>query len=95
MPHQALLRGVLPSWCSSCANYHSLFSREKLQNCPKVQAANFDLDGLCSELKQKAKCTGHSLEVKDQEFQSVLNKYLGEDFTKKCGGEKKTAGQTA
>lgn len=50
---------------------------EELQNCPKVQDGNFDLDGLCSELQKKAKCSGHGAVVDQQDFKSVMTKYLG------------------
>jgi AP-1-like factor len=50
---------------------------EKLQNCPKVQNGDFDLDGLCSELQKKAKCSGSGAVVDEGEFRHVMKKYLG------------------
>jgi len=50
---------------------------EKLQNCPKVQNGDFDLDGLCSELQKKAKCSGSGAVVDERDFKNVMQKYLG------------------
>jgi AP-1-like factor len=50
---------------------------EKLQNCPKVQNGDFDLDGLCSELQKKAKCSGSGAVVAETDFKTVMRKYLG------------------
>ncbi|KAK0629169.1 transcription factor PAP1-domain-containing protein [Bombardia bombarda] len=50
---------------------------EKLQNCPKVQSGDFDLDGLCSDLQKKAKCSGGGAVVDEQDFKTVMKKYLG------------------
>lgn len=52
-------------------------NREKLQNCPKVQNGDFDLDGLCSELQKKAKCSGSGAVVDERDFKTVMRKYLG------------------
>ncbi|KAL2017161.1 hypothetical protein VTK56DRAFT_2530 [Thermocarpiscus australiensis] len=49
---------------------------EKLQTCPKVQSGDFDLDGLCSDLQKKAKCSGSGAVVDEQDFKSVMRKYL-------------------
>jgi len=56
-------------------NHH----REKLQNCPKVQNGDFDLDGLCADLQKKAKCSGHGAVVDEKDFKVVMTKYLGKD----------------
>lgn len=53
------------------------YHREKLQNCPKVQNGDFDLDGLCSDLQKKAKCSGSGAVVDEKTFQVVMKKYLG------------------
>lgn len=58
----------------SCANNRN---REKLQNCPKVQSGDFDLDGLCSDLQKKAKCSGSGAVVDEHDFKNVMKKYLG------------------
>ncbi|KAJ4393208.1 DNA-binding transcription factor yap1 [Gnomoniopsis smithogilvyi] len=50
---------------------------EKLQNCPKVQNGDFDLDGLCSDLQKKARCSGSGAVVDERTFQNVMKKYLG------------------
>jgi AP-1-like factor len=61
---------------------------ETLQNCPRVQNGDFDLDGLCSDLQKKAKCSGSGAVVDEQDFQNVMKKYLGsktdDDEIKKC-----------
>ncbi|KAK0617346.1 transcription factor PAP1-domain-containing protein [Immersiella caudata] len=61
---------------------------ETLQNCPRVQNGDFDLDGLCSDLQKKAKCSGSGAVVDEQDFQVVMKKYLGsrtnDDEIKKC-----------
>lgn len=64
--------GILPSkiLTSNTSN------REKLQNCPKVQNGDFDLDGLCSELQKKAKCSGAGAVVAEADFKTVMRKYL-------------------
>lgn len=49
-----------------------------------MQAGDFDLDGLCSELSKKAKCSGKGPEIKEQDFEAVLNKYLGDNFLERC-----------
>jgi AP-1-like transcription factor len=59
-------------------------SREKLQNCPKVQNGEFDLDSLCTELQKKAKCSGKGPLVQEQEFKSILKKYLGKELAEGC-----------
>jgi hypothetical protein len=51
-----------------------------------VKAGGFDLDSLCSELQEKAQCSGEGPKVQEQEFDSILKKYLGPEFVKKCGG---------
>ncbi|CAK7265547.1 DNA-binding transcription factor yap1 [Sporothrix epigloea] len=53
---------------------------ERLQNCPKVQNGDFDLDGLCADLQKKAKCSGSGAVVDEKAFEFVMNKYLD----KKC-----------
>lgn len=56
--------------------------REKLQDCPKVQAGDLDLDGLCSDLQKKAKCSGAGAVVDESDFKAVMTKYLGHN--KQC-----------
>lgn len=53
--------------------------REKLQSCPKVQSGDFDLDGLCSDLQKKAKCSGSGAVVNEMDFKNVMKKYLGKN----------------
>lgn len=50
-----------------------------LANCPEVQNGDFDLDGLCSELQKKAKCSGEGPTVSEVDFQTVVNKWMGKD----------------
>jgi len=54
-------------------------NREKLQNCPKVQNGDFDLEGLCSDLQKKAKCSGSGAVVDEKDFKNVMQKYLGKN----------------
>ncbi|KAM5346618.1 hypothetical protein ACJ41O_009623 [Fusarium nematophilum] len=61
---------------------------EKLQSCPKAQNGEFDLDGLCSELTKKAKCSGNGPVVAETDFDSILSKYMGKDVSKSCVAEK-------
>ncbi|KXH54846.1 transcription factor PAP1 [Colletotrichum salicis] len=60
-------------------NYNCNKIWEKLQTCPSVQAGEFDLDGLCSELQKKAKCSGQGPVVSETDFQTVVNKWMGKD----------------
>lgn len=53
--------------------------REKLQDCPRVQSGDFDLDGLCSDLQKKAKCSGSGAVVDESTFKNVMQKYLGKN----------------
>lgn len=57
---------------------------EKLQKCPSAKSGDFDLDGLCSELTKKAKCSGKGPVVKEQDFDSILKKYMGKDVSSEC-----------
>ncbi|ERT01900.1 hypothetical protein HMPREF1624_00195 [Sporothrix schenckii ATCC 58251] len=57
---------------------------ERLQNCPKVQNGDFDLDGLCSDLQKKAKCSGSGAVVDETDFKFVMNKYLDKDGESDC-----------
>ncbi|ODA82398.1 hypothetical protein RJ55_00905 [Drechmeria coniospora] len=57
---------------------------EKLQDCPKAQSGEFDLDGLCSELTKKAKCSGSGPVVGEKDFDTILKKYMGKDVSSKC-----------
>ncbi|KAI4598205.1 DNA-binding transcription factor yap1 [Pestalotiopsis sp. 9143b] len=50
---------------------------ERLQNCPKVQTGDIDLDGLCSDLQKKAKCGGTGAVVDEKDFRAVMTKHLG------------------
>jgi AP-1-like transcription factor len=59
-----------------CTDSHD---REKLQNCPKVQSGEFDLDGLCAELQKKAKCSGSGPVVAETDFDAVVNKWMGKE----------------
>ena len=61
--------------------------REKLQSCPKAQNGEFDLDGLCSELTKKAKCSGSGPVVQETDFDTILKKYMGKDISSACVAE--------
>ncbi|KAK7420286.1 DNA-binding transcription factor yap1 [Neonectria magnoliae] len=60
---------------------------EKLQSCPKAQNGEFDLDGLCSELTKKAKCSGTGPVVGETDFDTILSKYMGKEISKSCVAE--------
>ncbi|EFZ02600.2 bZIP transcription factor [Metarhizium robertsii] len=61
---------------------------EKLQECPKAQNGEFDLDGLCSELTKKAKCSGSGPVVAERDFDTILKKYMGKDVSADCMASK-------
>lgn len=52
---------------------------EKLQACPNAQNGDFDLDALCSDLTKKAKCSGNGPVVGEADFNTILQKYMGDD----------------
>ncbi|KAK2014210.1 transcription factor PAP1 [Colletotrichum eremochloae] len=70
-------------------NYNCNKIWEKLQSCPSVQAGEFDLDGLCSELQKKAKCSGQGPVVSETDFQTVVNKWIGKDAAACLASEEK------
>ncbi|KAG6014145.1 hypothetical protein E4U54_005773 [Claviceps lovelessii] len=61
---------------------------EKIQECPKAQKGDFDLDGLCSELTKKAKCSGSGPVVAASDFDSILKKYMGKFARGDCMPDK-------
>ncbi|EFQ30244.1 transcription factor PAP1 [Colletotrichum graminicola M1.001] len=70
-------------------NYNCNKIWEKLQSCPSVQAGEFDLDNLCSELQKKAKCSGQGPVVSETDFQTVVNKWMGKDAAACFNGQEK------
>lgn len=62
--------------------------RDKLQDCPSAKNGDFDLDGLCSELTAKAKCSGTGPMVKEADFDTILKKYMGKDVSSDCVASK-------
>jgi AP-1-like factor len=48
--------------------------REKISACPKVQNGTIDMDDLCSQLKDKAKCSGDGLIISNEDFKEVITK---------------------
>ncbi|KAJ3941949.1 DNA-binding transcription factor yap1 [Colletotrichum tropicale] len=79
---------VVPRQASSTVTY--THPREKLQNCPDVASGEFDLDGLCSELQKKAKCSGQGPVVSETDFQAVVNKWMGKDVAACFAAQNKT-----
>jgi len=75
-------------------NYNCNKIWEKLQSCPSVQAGEFDLDGLCSELQKKAKCSGQGPVVSETDFQTVVNKWMGKDAAACFNGQEKNKPRT-
>jgi len=61
---------------------------DKLQACPNAQSGDFDLDGLCSELTKKAKCSGSGPVVGETDFDTILKKYMGKDVSTSCVANK-------
>lgn len=71
-----------PPPSSTCACSTAMLTarrREKLQRCSKAQSGEFDLDGLCSELTKKAKCSGNGPVVAERDFDTIFKKYMGKD----------------
>lgn len=60
------------------------FNRDRLQDYPNAQNGEFDLDGLCSELTKKAKCSGKGPVVTETDFDTILSKYMGKEVSKAC-----------
>ena len=58
--------------------------REKLKHCPKVHTSDFDLDSLCRDLKDKAKCTGSGPIVEEKDFKDIIKKYVQADCAKEA-----------
>jgi len=48
-------------------------SREKIQACPRVQNGEIDMESLCTQLQQKAKCSGDGPVIQERDFKDVLN----------------------
>ncbi|CAH0016435.1 unnamed protein product [Clonostachys rhizophaga] len=76
-----------PSFGSPPDGNTDKLDREKLQACPKAQNGEFDLDGLCSELTKKAKCSGNGPVVGEHDFDTLLKKYMGKDVSSECVAE--------
>jgi AP-1-like factor len=51
-------------------------NREKLSSCPRVQNGEIDMDSLCTQLQQKAKCSGDGPVIQETDFKEVLNSML-------------------
>jgi len=52
---------------------------EKLQACPSVQSGDIDMDSLCSQLQQKAKCSGDGPVIDEKDFKSVIKSMFPND----------------
>lgn len=48
-------------------------NREKIQACPRVQNGEIDMESLCTQLQQKAKCSGDGPVIQERDFKDVLN----------------------
>jgi len=46
---------------------------EQIQACPAVQNGEIDMDSLCSQLQQKAKCSGDGPVIQETDFKDVLD----------------------
>jgi hypothetical protein len=51
--------------------------RTRLQQCSQVQAGDIDLDGLCSDLQKKARCSGNGAVVPKQDFEAIMQHHVG------------------
>jgi len=65
-------------------NMHCTEIWDKIHSLPKAQSGDFDLDGLCSELTKKAKCSGHGPVVGETDFDTILKKYMGKEVSSNC-----------
>jgi AP-1-like factor len=45
-------------------------------SCPKVQSGDIDMDSLCTQLQQKAKCSGEGPVINEKDFHEVINSIL-------------------
>lgn len=79
---------VLQNTQSQSGSRANQLHREKLQECPKAQSGDIDLDGLCSELTKKAKCSGSGPVVGEVDFDTILKKYMGKDVASECVADK-------
>ncbi|KAI9151760.1 AP1-like transcription factor [Paramyrothecium foliicola] len=65
-------------------NMHCTEIWDKIHALPKAQNGDFDLDGLCSELTKKAKCSGSGPVVGETDFDTILKKYMGKEVSSNC-----------
>ena len=49
-------------------------SRDRISNHPRFVSGELDMDGLCSELRSKAKCSETGVVVAETDVQEVLTK---------------------
>lgn len=56
-------------------------ARDRLQSCDKVKSGDFDLDGLCSQLQQKARCSEKGAVVDEKDFNDVIKAFVAKDCT--------------
>lgn len=68
-------------WSVSILSLDSLreltLSRQRLQNCPKFEKGEIDIDNLCGELQKKATCTESGASIDRQEWENALWRIAG------------------
>lgn len=65
-------------------------TREQIQACPAVQNGEIDMDSLCSQLQQKAKCSGDGPVIQETDFKDVLDTMFAPGGFKPCPLTKET-----
>jgi len=80
-------------WYAAHDSYQAITSnkgiyRSTLQTCPKFQSGDLDIEGLCTQLTAKAKCSdyGHGLVVPKEEVEAALWRLAGVDDAGKVMG---------
>lgn len=70
------------------ANTARCTCRSTLQTCPKFQSGDLDIEGLCTQLSSKAKCSeyGHGLVVPKDEVEAALWRLAGVDDAEAAAG---------
>lgn len=53
--------------------------RERISKCPSIQNGDINMDDLCSQLTQKAKCSGDGPVINESDFKEVIRGLLPKD----------------
>lgn len=57
---------------SSCLTIANLHLRDKLQDRPDFKDGSLDIDGLCSELRAKARCSESGVVIDQKDVDAAL-----------------------